>query len=336
MDENAYIYDILSGLGLAINEKNNNEIILNYPINYDKKNMEFSINSSYKISMQPIGTFLSDFLNTDFENCDKFEYFFKKYSLTLLDYNKILRLFKNGKCSEDEYKDFILKLLDKNKNEYLKLQKQTDIILDYCLLNPNQRAINFKPIQRLYVLRRISPSLTLLNENKSAYYSVNLFSTYPGDTEKKIYEFLNNKKNEVVEYDLILPYNISAIIYKSIGSILKGNVYLKVCKNCGKYFIAESKSYNYCTNIAPNEIKKTCRDIGRRNVFNDKKNKDALIALYYSVYNRKAMMKSRNPDIIKYVNDFTKYKEQGKKKLSKYKLGLLTPEEFKNWIEKNV
>lgn len=37
MDENTYILDILSGLGLALNEKNNSEIIINYPIFFDKK-----------------------------------------------------------------------------------------------------------------------------------------------------------------------------------------------------------------------------------------------------------------------------------------------------------
>lgn len=37
MEENTYILDILSGLGLALNEKNNSEIIINYPIIFDKK-----------------------------------------------------------------------------------------------------------------------------------------------------------------------------------------------------------------------------------------------------------------------------------------------------------
>ena len=37
MEENAYIAEILSGLGLAINEKKCSEIIVNYPIIFDKK-----------------------------------------------------------------------------------------------------------------------------------------------------------------------------------------------------------------------------------------------------------------------------------------------------------
>ena len=209
------------------------------------------------------------------------------------------------------------------------------MILDYCLLNPNKKAISFKPIERLYVLRRIASNLTLLNENKASYYSVNLFSSYPGKSEKEIYDFLSQKKNRVTEYDLILPYNLSAIIYKSICSILKGNVYLKSCKNCSRYFIATNKSYNYCENIAPSEKKKTCREIGRRLVFENNKNNDPILASYYQLYNRKAMMKSRNSDIAKYITDFDKFKETGKKKVAQYKNGKLSPDDFKRWIEKN-
>lgn len=47
------------------------------------------------------------------------------------------------------------------------------------------------------------------------------------------------------------------------------------------------------------------------------------------------MMKLRNPDIDKYINDFNKYKEIGKKKVIQYKKGKLSSEDFKNWIEKN-
>ena len=335
MEENAYIADILSGLGLAINEKNNSEIVINYPINFNKKNMKFIIDSNYKITFQKLGCFLADFLNADFNEYTDFLNFFSKYSLCLLNYNRLKKVFKDGYCTEDNFKSFILDLQNKNKNQLNKLQEQIDIVLDYCLLNPNKKAKDYKPIERLYVLRRISPSLTILNETKSAYYSTNLFSSYPGSTEKDIYDFLSKKKNTVVEYDLILPYDFSGIIYKSICIILKENIYLKSCKNCNKYFIATNKAYNYCENIAPGETEKTCRNIGRRATFESAKESDAILDLYYKNYNKKSMMKSRNPDIDKYVKDFNKFKEVGKKKVKQYKDNKLSAEDFENWIKKN-
>ena len=47
------------------------------------------------------------------------------------------------------------------------------------------------------------------------------------------------------------------------------------------------------------------------------------------------MMKSRNSDIAKYITDFDKFKETGKKKVAQYKNGKLSPDDFKRWIEKN-
>ena len=147
MGENEYILDILSGLGFAINEKNNSEIIINYPIKFDKKSMEFCLSSDYKITLQPIATFLADFLNCNFDDYDEFLNFFCKYSLSLLDYKKLVRTFKNNTCSSKEFEQFVLNLLSKNKNHYRKLQEQTDMILDYCLINPSKRALEFKPIE---------------------------------------------------------------------------------------------------------------------------------------------------------------------------------------------
>ena len=86
MDENAYIQDIISGLGLALNEKNNSEIIINYPIKYDKKSMQFMMDTNYKIIMQKLGSFLADFLNADFDIFEDFFELFIKYSLTFLDF----------------------------------------------------------------------------------------------------------------------------------------------------------------------------------------------------------------------------------------------------------
>ncbi len=107
-------------------------------------------------------------ISNTFNKYEDFLYFFSKYSLSLIDYNKMLKLFKESNCEQKKFEDFITDLLNKNKNLFNKLQNQTDIILDYCYLNPNKIANNYKAIERLYVLRRISPNLTLLNENKAA------------------------------------------------------------------------------------------------------------------------------------------------------------------------
>ena len=115
MDENAYIQDIISGLGLALNEKNNSEIIINYPIKYDKKSMQFMMNTDYQITMQKLGSFLADFLNTDFDIFENFFELFIKYSLTFFDLKKIQKIFDKNICSELNFREFLEKLLEKTK-----------------------------------------------------------------------------------------------------------------------------------------------------------------------------------------------------------------------------
>lgn len=336
MDENKYILGLLDNLGFAINEKNNSEIIVNYLIKFNKKYSNFNIIPEYKINLQILGTFMADFLNIDFNNFDDYFQFFLKYPLLLLNYKDLLKIFKDNTVSERELKCYISNLLNKNKKEYIKLQKQTDMIIDYCINNPTEKALRFNPIERLYVLRRIDPTLTLLNDNKAGYYSINLLSSDPGNSEKEIYNFLEKNNTTVIDYDLIIPYSLSSIIYKSLCAIMKEKVYLKSCKNCNRYFIDEKKLLLYCNNIAPFETKRTCRQIGRKRNFTENINNDKVLNLYYQIYSRKAMMKSRNPDIQLYVDDFNKYKNIGKKKLEKYKSKKISSDEFNEWIQKQI
>jgi len=333
MEENTYIQEILNSLGLAIDEKNNSEIIINYPIIFVKKSMKYELEKNYKITVQALGSFLVDFLNTDFSNYDDFFNFFIKYSLSLLTFEKIQKLFNDTAISTNELKNFIESIWNKNHSTLTKLQEQVDMALDYCLINPIKKALSFTPIQRLYVLKRISPDLTFLTSSKAAYYKVHLFSSYPGDSENEIYKFLGMKKNTVEELNLILPYDISSILFDSLIAVLNDKVHLKICKNCNKYFIAKNKSTDYCNNVIDG-TNKTCQEIGRLKVFYKQKNNDPALALYYKVYSRKSMMKSRNPDISKYVEQFENYKTIGKKKLEKYKNGQISSEEFMKWITK--
>lgn len=334
MDENIYIQDLLDHFGFAINEKNNSEIIVYFPIKFNKKSMKFRLKKDYKVITQPLGTFLTDFLNYDFSIYEDFYNFFIKYSSTIAKYTKIKDIFHDGYCLNEDFNIFTQNLYLKNKNKIINIQEQLDMILNYCLISPNKKAIEFTPIERFYVLKEFSPNLTILQDYKTSNINFTVFSSYPGDTEDEIYKFLKLKNSFIEDLNLIIPNNISDILYKPLVAILSEKVFLKTCKNCKKYFIAKTKNTDYCSNTI-NNTKKTCQDIGRLNVFKESKYKDSLLNLYYNIYNRKAVMKSRNPDIKRYIDDFNLYKTIGKIKVDKYKKGLLSAADFKKWIEKN-
>lgn len=335
MNNFADISKILPDCSYAVDMKNNVEILIDFPIKIDKKNMELYLDSKYKISKKNLGTFLSDFLNTNFNDYNDFSEFYSEYGQLLIETNTLNKDYKVNIEEINYVKDFIIQVQEKNKKKCILLQKQVDIILDYCLFNPTKDAANFEPIKRMYVLKRISPALTILNENYFESYKTILFSSFLGKTEKEMYNFLSNKRNKIEELDLLVPKSLSQILYHSILAVLKNNVHLKICKNCNKYFVTKNSKINYCDRISPNYYKKTCRQVGRNNSFNVSKQNDKALNYYHKVYSRKAMMKYRNPDIIQYEKSFNKYKNSGRKKREKYMAGLLSEEDFIKWISEN-
>ncbi len=334
MQEFTYVQDILDGIGFAINEEKNHEIIINYPLIFNKKNRKYSLSDDYQITSQPLGTFLTAFINTDFEKYNDFFDFFSKYSLSIIKCNKIKKLFNHSLFDAEAVHSIFTVIASKNKTQLLNLQEQIDMILDYCLVHPNKLAQNFKPIERMYALRRIDASFTILTSNKATFYSFPAFSSNSCKSEEEIYNFLSQKKSKISEVNLLLPNSLPVLLYRSLIAILTEQVHLRNCKNCGKYFISSSRLADYCNNLAPNS-KKTCKQIGKFSTFKDNMQNNPALALYYKIYNRKLAMKLRYPDITKYSKDFDFFKTIGKAKLEKYKKRVLSSETFIKWLEKN-
>ncbi len=333
MDENAYIKSILSYIGVAVDKKNHNEIIVNFPILYEKKSHEYKI-KKYQINTQPFGTFFTDFINCDFSNKDDYLKFFNKYSLALLNINRYSKIFKNGICSRNKYMEFFEHTANNNLKVLIRIQTQLDMILDYTLLNPSSKVISLSPLQRLYILERTNETLKILRAHRIEYFSLHYFTKSPGNTEKEIINCLIKGKTKIDSIDFLIPHNIESLLYAQLCDILKEEIYFKNCKYCNRYFIAENKKVEYCSNIAPNSSK-TCKEIGRKKVYYASLKKDKALQFYNKIYYRKATIASRYPDIQKYKDDYEHFKKVGKKKVANYKANLLTSEEFIKWINKN-
>lgn len=335
MNENMYILEILNGSGIAMNEKNHSEILIYFPLFFDEKKSKFILDTKYKITTEYIGTVLSDFLNTDLENTDDFYSFFIKYYFFFNSYEQIKKYLDKTDYSSNSLKELSLKILQKNKSKLNKLRNQTNKILDYCLLNPNPKYIKYKPIERLSALRRLFPELTILNDHKTQSFNIDMFSSYPGDTEKEFYNFLSKNTNKVKNINLILPENLNSVIYFSLVNVLNEKIKLKKCANCNKYFICYGTTAIYCSNVAPGETIKRCKDIGRKNTFQNNLKNDPVLKKYYRKYNQKSTRASRNSDIISYVEDFENFKIKGLKYKNNYINGKISAEKFNAWIDSN-
>lgn len=77
-------------------------------------------------------------------------------------------------------------------------------------------------------------------------------------------------------------YSFSSLLsayYFCVLYFVENNIPIKICKNCGKYFIPENRvSSVYCNRIFENN--KTCKEVGANNAYNEKLKKDEVNLLY--------------------------------------------------------
>ncbi len=330
-----YLSEVFNHIGILINQELKQEIIYYFPLVFSKKSCKYEFKSSYSIIAQPLGTFFIDFINTDFDKIDEFKDFFLKYSFSILD-NSYKKIFRTKSFDENDFKVFIDTIYSKKCSSLKRIQEQLDEIMDYCIINPRRKNQGFTSLDRFLVLQTVHENLPLLRENKMEnviFYKVN-DCPIANKSENELYKILANKENKVKKITVSLPPSIESLLYFILCNIVENKLFFKVCKNCNNYFISSNSKIEYCNNIAPCS-NKTCREIGRQNVFQKNLNKDKLLEQYYKIYSQKAMLARRNPDINEYITDFEKYKRLGKIKVASYRAKKLSEEDFKKWLEKN-
>lgn len=329
---NGYIENIFNSIGIMINEETNMEILYYFPLVFDEKNSTYDFKNSYSIVTQPLGTFFTDFLNTDFEKLEEFNDLFIKYSFAILgnEYKKINKL---GPFSKEDYQKLVGQLYSKKRSSLIRIQEQLDEILDYCIINPRNRKNKYSALDRFLVLQSVHENLTLFRNNKIEMITFYKIANQPlsNRSEDEIYNLL--KDNKPTKYFVYIPTTIESLIYFVLCKVIENKLHLKICKNCNNYFLTTNSKISYCNNIALYS-EKTCKEIGASSKFQNSINNDELLKKYYKLYSKKSMLARRNPNIQEYVKDFNNYKKIGKSKVEAYKTEKISSEEFEIWLSK--
>lgn len=335
MLKDEYLHNIISNLGIAITPENNKEIIVKCNIFYDKKYDIYTLSDEYKIFYQDYGTIITDFQNTNFSEKEQFISFFDKYCLFGLENKKITTLFKNGQCSSNDYLMFVEKIIKKYKKTLILYQNDINSILDYCLFNPHKKTLSLTPFKRLCMLEYLPNNPSLLQDNSMQVIHLNTIANVdnPKCTEIELIDILNSSDSNVYSNKLYIPFDISSLLHFELTEIIKDNIIMKCCNYCGKYFIAQNRHINYCSNIAPGYATKTCKQIAKNKKYLESHKKDIALALFMKKYNNKAYKATRYKDITAYQIDYNHYKLIGRKKVNAYKSKKITQEEFIDWIK---
>lgn len=308
----------------------------------------------------PIGTLLFDFLDADLSNTTFIKKCALKYGASAVhtvtegwdDFETEINRYNNNESQyESSYEiELFDEVLDIQSNvkleEYQELQAELKKAINFVYnLNNLPYLKDLSASQRFFIynIKQSSKEKNMYSylEQIGISYSLD-FSKYTNSIESYINlnseeiakELKKKSRNQHLTktFSYSFPCLLSAY-YFSLIYFVENNIPIKRCKNCGKYFIPENRNSSvYCNRIYTD--KKTCKEIGANNAYNEKLKKDEVNKLYRRTLSAKKMLANRNPDIPIYLEKYEKWKIEANKFRQDIKEGKKTEEEFKKWLEK--
>lgn len=124
--------------------------------------------------------------------------------------------------------------------------------------------------------------------------------------------------------------SFSDYLLLQVSLMTEKKVIIKRCKNCGRYFMPEKISIDYCQRILPGETQ-SCYEIGPKRVFNKLLAADLPRNLYSKAY-KKYQARLRRKAITE--DEFNAWRENAKEYLEKVQHGLISMEEYTEWMLK--
>lgn len=127
--------------------------------------------------------------------------------------------------------------------------------------------------------------------------------------------------------------NLFTSFYITLFNVVAINkMHIKICGNCGRYFITHKETVTYCDRITRDNI--TCKDIGNKDYQKRKKENDTTYDKYRKIGSRKQLRAKRNPEITMYQKDLEQYRKIGKQMYKDVCSGKISNEEFAKWVDK--
>ena len=126
--------------------------------------------------------------------------------------------------------------------------------------------------------------------------------------------------------------NLFTSFYITLFNVVAVNkMHIKICGNCGRYFITHKETVTYCDRIIENKL--TCKDIGNKEYQKRKLENDTTYEKYRKIGSRKKLRATRNPKIDIYQKDLEQYRKIGKQMYKDVCSGKISNGDFAKWVE---
>ena len=328
--------EISKDIQFFINKITRTKNIIYQSSRYDEKHKSYeSYNKNEKLKL---GFQLCDFVNTDFKSFESFKAFVDKYSIVTFAELSNITIYKD--YEKDEYLEMIENVFNQSADKLEKYKKAFIEDIKYIYnLNDLEELRELSPAQRLHILRGSKKSSAVLKFYKPEDLKLKLnnygdFSNISITTEESAQEIA-----KYVDNDKLSPYYFSCnnIIQSFIVELFEiattENIDIKRCKNCGKYFVPDSRSNEiYCNNIYENN--KTCKEVGHFRTQQRLMKEDDDLRIYRNVYQKLLLRTRRNPDNEQYEKEFQQFKEKNIELREKINNGEITQEKYMEWLNK--
>ena len=251
----------------------------------------------------------------------------------------------------EDIKTFTLDYL----HTYISEIRDIKTLIDSYFLSPPKSIYNdYKEIKKFFLFNvienpanefifstlKVEPKIKI----KGKYINVwNFKEKYLPENEEKDIDINREKllnyisKNQVKLFTTYRISTINELLSISFIEILKNNLTIRKCENCGLYFMPESRSdEKYCDNPSPQNPKKTCKEYGAKKTYREAVKSRPVIHEHTKTsqyFRMKIKRCSNTKEQQKLMNRFNKYKTDYEEKKKKYNKNEISENVFVEWIK---
>lgn len=287
---------------------------------------------------------LLDFISYDLNNINEYIIFFiNNFNLVMdvLDKTDLDKIKLNTLYEIKYISDLAKKYYDKVVNKVKKMQTIFRMCIDLVYqMNNNEYTLKLtKDLtreQRFFVFNQINnkPFKNISNNFKtinSLDYTYEYVDTKVPELVISIIKAMDPEGTDISREYIYETDNLYTAFYIMLYNIISiKDWYVKICGNCGRYFITPKATVAYCDRIVEGEL--TCRDIGIKEQQKRKGEKEPVYKKYRQMYAQKAMTIKRNPDIPSYKDKYEKWKKEAKQFIKDIRNGKKSYNEFDEWL----
>lgn len=322
---------------------NNSRSILSYNNQINK--LKGYIGFKYEEIEEQFNLPLLDFISYDLNNINEYVVFFINYFdivMDILDKDVLDKIKLNTLYDIKFISDIAKTYYDKVVKEAKKMQVIFRMCIDLIYqMNNNEYTLkltkNLTREQRFFVFNQINnkPFKNISNNFKTIHsldYNYEYVDTNIPEIVISIIKAMDPEGTQISRSYQYETDNLYTAFYIMLYNIIGiNNWYVKICGNCGRYFLTPKATVAYCDRIT--EGKLTCKDIGSKEQEKRKLERQPIYAKFRRIQQTKCTYAKRYKNESFYKKDYEAFNKKAKEFKANIKNGIATEKEFDMWLD---